>query len=288
MDAHACQGKLRTSMLHCMLLHMPCHCMVAYLGGWRRWCTYWTAGHIIRANQSASAAATVRPQLERQTWSIYYATSPFWKQSHGARCGVCLQPTKKKESNPPADAGTQHKTPGKTSHTPEKQDNSAQQVRSFTVCPAAEHSLLDPANWELGCILSTRTAIRQAWYWHLRQAAVPGLSRPTLTTASLAIEACFAYESHTSPGALQGESEDSKDDQKPESKDADDSTGDNDGREEEESEKKPQIEVGTSTPSDQQRLKRSTSLGAAAGEVGALRLPLPLNKSGAPLLHALQ
>ena len=35
-----------------------------------------------------------------------------------------LQPTKKHESSNPADAGTQHKTPGKTSHTPEKQEDS--------------------------------------------------------------------------------------------------------------------------------------------------------------------
>lgn len=33
-------------------------------------------------------------------------------------------PTKKKEYSNPEDAGTQHKTPGKTSHTPEKQEES--------------------------------------------------------------------------------------------------------------------------------------------------------------------
>ena len=35
-----------------------------------------------------------------------------------------LQPTKKHESSNPADAGTQHKTPGKTSHSPDKQEDS--------------------------------------------------------------------------------------------------------------------------------------------------------------------
>ena len=35
-----------------------------------------------------------------------------------------LQPTKKHESSNPPDAGTQHKTPGKTSHSPDKQEDS--------------------------------------------------------------------------------------------------------------------------------------------------------------------
>ena len=37
---------------------------------------------------------------------------------------LALQPTKEEEWRNREDAGTQHKTPGKTSHTPEKQEES--------------------------------------------------------------------------------------------------------------------------------------------------------------------